>query len=127
MDLGGASTQITFETASPSEDPENEIHLQLYGQHYRVYTHSFLCYGRDQVLQRLLASALQVCLQTQPQNHTGAFWRKGGREKGQKATEHSQKATHTDLGDLKRGLLFPVTIHIPVRPTVGSCLPVFFS
>jgi hypothetical protein len=62
MDLGGASTQITFETASPAEDPANEVHLRLYGQHYRVYTHSFLCYGRDQVLQRLLASALQVPL-----------------------------------------------------------------
>nr|XP_020037492.1 ectonucleoside triphosphate diphosphohydrolase 2 isoform X1 [Castor canadensis] len=60
MDLGGASTQITFETASPAEDPANEVHLRLYGQHYRVYTHSFLCYGRDQVLQRLLASALQT-------------------------------------------------------------------
>ncbi|XP_069871230.1 ectonucleoside triphosphate diphosphohydrolase 2 isoform X1 [Dipodomys merriami] len=60
MDLGGASTQITFETASPAEDPANEVHLRLYGQKYRVYTHSFLCYGRDQVLQRLLASALQT-------------------------------------------------------------------
>ncbi|XP_062062818.1 ectonucleoside triphosphate diphosphohydrolase 2 isoform X1 [Lepus europaeus] len=60
MDLGGASTQITFETSSPVEDPANEVHLRLYGQHYRVYTHSFLCYGQDQVLQRLLASALQT-------------------------------------------------------------------
>ncbi|XP_062938641.1 ectonucleoside triphosphate diphosphohydrolase 2 isoform X1 [Cynocephalus volans] len=60
MDLGGASTQITFETASAAEDQANEVQLQLYGQHYRVYTHSFLCYGRDQVLQRLLASALQT-------------------------------------------------------------------
>ncbi|XP_023371976.1 ectonucleoside triphosphate diphosphohydrolase 2 isoform X2 [Otolemur garnettii] len=60
MDLGGASTQITFETASPAEDQNNEVQLQLYGQHYRVYTHSFLCYGRDQILQRLLASALQT-------------------------------------------------------------------
>ncbi|KAG3288421.1 ectonucleoside triphosphate diphosphohydrolase 2 [Ictidomys tridecemlineatus] len=60
MDLGGASTQITFETAIPAEDPANEVQLRLYGQHYRVYTHSFLCYGRDQVLQRLLASALQT-------------------------------------------------------------------
>lgn len=62
MDLGGASTQITFETTKPAEDPANEVYLQLYGQHYRVYTHSFLCYGRDQVVQRLLASALQVPL-----------------------------------------------------------------
>uniref|UniRef100_A0A2K6QYH7 Ectonucleoside triphosphate diphosphohydrolase 2 n=1 Tax=Rhinopithecus roxellana TaxID=61622 RepID=A0A2K6QYH7_RHIRO len=60
MDLGGASTQITFETTSPAEDRASEVHLRLYGQHYRVYTHSFLCYGRDQVLQRLLASALQT-------------------------------------------------------------------
>lgn len=62
MDLGGASTQITFETTSPAEDRASEVQLRLYGQHYRVYTHSFLCYGRDQVLQRLLASALQVPL-----------------------------------------------------------------
>lgn len=60
MDLGGASTQLTFEAASPAEDPASEVQLRLYGQQYRVYTHSFLCYGRDQVLQRLLASALQV-------------------------------------------------------------------
>uniref|UniRef100_A0A8C9P6K0 Ectonucleoside triphosphate diphosphohydrolase 2 n=1 Tax=Spermophilus dauricus TaxID=99837 RepID=A0A8C9P6K0_SPEDA len=66
MDLGGASTQITFETAIPAEDPANEVQLRLYGQHYRVYTHSFLCYGRDQVLQRLLASALQVPLHPSP-------------------------------------------------------------
>ncbi|XP_024418026.2 ectonucleoside triphosphate diphosphohydrolase 2 [Desmodus rotundus] len=60
MDLGGASTQITFETASPAEDPADEVQLRLYGQQYRVYTHSFLCYGRDQVLKRLLASVLQT-------------------------------------------------------------------
>ncbi|KAM5330728.1 ectonucleoside triphosphate diphosphohydrolase 2 [Glossophaga mutica] len=60
MDLGGASTQITFETASPLEDPADKVQLRLYGQEYRVYTHSFLCYGRDQVLQKLLAFALQT-------------------------------------------------------------------
>ncbi|XP_072489177.1 ectonucleoside triphosphate diphosphohydrolase 2 isoform X2 [Notamacropus eugenii] len=59
MDLGGASTQITFETVSQTEDPANEVKLQLYGQSYRVYTHSFLCYGRDQILKRLLAGVLQ--------------------------------------------------------------------
>ncbi|CAK6433422.1 unnamed protein product [Pipistrellus nathusii] len=60
MDLGGASTQLTFEAAGPAEDPASEVQLRLYGQQYRVYTHSFLCYGRDQVLQRLLASVLQT-------------------------------------------------------------------
>ncbi|XP_069465838.1 ectonucleoside triphosphate diphosphohydrolase 2 [Ambystoma mexicanum] len=60
MDLGGASTQITFATDSAIEDPENEVSLRLYGQSYRVYTHSFLCYGRDQVLRRLLSKVLKA-------------------------------------------------------------------
>ncbi|NXV72032.1 ENTP2 diphosphohydrolase, partial [Atlantisia rogersi] len=60
MDFGGASTQITFETRDTIEDPENEVMLKLYGQEYKVYTHSFLCYGRDQVLKKLLSKLLQV-------------------------------------------------------------------
>ncbi|XP_064892301.1 ectonucleoside triphosphate diphosphohydrolase 2 isoform X1 [Columba livia] len=59
MDFGGASTQITFETRDTIEDPRNEVMLKLYGQAYKVYTHSFLCYGRDQVLKRLLSKLLQ--------------------------------------------------------------------
>ncbi|XP_049689233.1 ectonucleoside triphosphate diphosphohydrolase 2 isoform X3 [Accipiter gentilis] len=59
MDFGGASTQITFETRDTIEDPRNEVMLKLYGQVYKVYTHSFLCYGRDQVLKRLLSKVLQ--------------------------------------------------------------------
>ncbi|GAB0198302.1 ectonucleoside triphosphate diphosphohydrolase 2 [Grus japonensis] len=59
MDFGGASTQITFETRDTIEDPSNEVMLKLYGQEYKVYTHSFLCYGRDQVLKRLLSKLLQ--------------------------------------------------------------------
>lgn len=60
MDFGGASTQITFETRDTIENPRNEVMLKLYGQAYKVYTHSFLCYGRDQVLKRLLSKFLQV-------------------------------------------------------------------
>lgn len=60
MDFGGASTQITFETKDTIEDPRNKVMLKLYGQAYKVYTHSFLCYGRDQVLKRLLAKVLKV-------------------------------------------------------------------
>ncbi|OXB80610.1 UNVERIFIED_CONTAM: hypothetical protein H355_005539 [Colinus virginianus] len=60
MDFGGASTQITFETSDVIEDPKNEVMLKLYGQLYKVYTHSFLCYGRDQVLKRLLSKVLQA-------------------------------------------------------------------
>ncbi|MEE6504936.1 hypothetical protein FKM82_005383 [Ascaphus truei] len=59
MDLGGASTQITFETKDSIQDPQNEVNLRLYGQSYRVYTHSFLCYGRDQVLKRVLSKVFK--------------------------------------------------------------------
>ncbi|XP_060613092.2 ectonucleoside triphosphate diphosphohydrolase 2-like [Anolis sagrei] len=57
LDLGGASTQITFETADPAAPA---VPLHLYGQQFRVYTHSFLCFGRDQVLKRLLAHLLKA-------------------------------------------------------------------
>ncbi|XP_044848426.1 ectonucleoside triphosphate diphosphohydrolase 2 isoform X2 [Mauremys mutica] len=60
MDLGGASTQITFETQEPIEDPQNGMTLRLYGQTYTVYTHSFLCYGRDQILSRMLSKVMKA-------------------------------------------------------------------
>ncbi|KAM9820545.1 ectonucleoside triphosphate diphosphohydrolase 2 [Neosynchiropus ocellatus] len=55
LDFGGASTQITFETQEKVEDESDLMKLRLYGQEYILYTHSFLCYGQDQVLKRLLA------------------------------------------------------------------------
>nr|XP_055055285.1 ectonucleoside triphosphate diphosphohydrolase 2 isoform X3 [Misgurnus anguillicaudatus] len=55
LDLGGASTQITFETEQIVEDTDNLMNLRLYGRDYNIYTQSFLCYGKDQVLLRLLA------------------------------------------------------------------------
>ncbi|XP_030062883.1 ectonucleoside triphosphate diphosphohydrolase 2 [Microcaecilia unicolor] len=60
MDLGGASTQITFETTENIENPDDQLVLRLYGQTYKVYTHSFLCYGRDQMLIRLLSKVIQA-------------------------------------------------------------------
>ncbi|KAM9325887.1 ectonucleoside triphosphate diphosphohydrolase 2 [Gastrophryne carolinensis] len=60
MDLGGASTQITFETKEQIDNPENVMDLRLYGQSYHVYTHSFLCYGRDQVLKRTLSKVIKA-------------------------------------------------------------------
>ncbi|KAG7480424.1 hypothetical protein MATL_G00055940 [Megalops atlanticus] len=59
LDFGGASTQITFVTREAVEDEANRMTLRLYGQEYTLYTHSFLCYGRDQVLRRLLAQLMQ--------------------------------------------------------------------
>lgn len=62
LDLGGASTQISF---IPEDSPENfnsTLQVKLYGYNYNVYTHSFQCYGRDEAEKRLLALLLQVCL-----------------------------------------------------------------
>ncbi|XP_063754394.1 ectonucleoside triphosphate diphosphohydrolase 2-like isoform X3 [Eleginops maclovinus] len=55
LDLGGASTQIAFETSEVVEDKDNVMELKLYGKTYRLYTQSFLCYGQDQFLRKLLA------------------------------------------------------------------------
>uniref|UniRef100_A0A8C6TH34 Ectonucleoside triphosphate diphosphohydrolase 2a, tandem duplicate 2 n=1 Tax=Neogobius melanostomus TaxID=47308 RepID=A0A8C6TH34_9GOBI len=55
LDLGGASTQITFQTDVRAESTDTSMNLTLYGQNYQLYTHSFLCYGQDQFLRRLLA------------------------------------------------------------------------
>ncbi|KAG9354492.1 hypothetical protein JZ751_001202 [Albula glossodonta] len=60
LDFGGASTQITFQTKDKVENVENSKMLRLYGQEYTLYTHSFLCYGRDQVLRRLLAHLVEA-------------------------------------------------------------------
>ncbi|CAL8279464.1 unnamed protein product [Merluccius merluccius] len=59
LDLGGASTQITFVTGERAEDQRNVMQLRLYGRNYTLYTHSFLCYGRDQALSKLLAHLIQ--------------------------------------------------------------------
>lgn len=62
LDLGGASTQITFVSREEIEDSENNMTLRLYGQDYSLYTHSYLCYGQNEVLRRLLAHLLTVHL-----------------------------------------------------------------
>uniref|UniRef100_A0A3Q0SUJ2 Ectonucleoside triphosphate diphosphohydrolase 2 n=1 Tax=Amphilophus citrinellus TaxID=61819 RepID=A0A3Q0SUJ2_AMPCI len=59
LDLGGASTQITFATQEKIEDTDDLMKLRLYGHEYTLYTHSFLCYGKDQFLKRLLAHIMK--------------------------------------------------------------------
>ncbi|KAM8924617.1 ectonucleoside triphosphate diphosphohydrolase 1 [Pelodytes ibericus] len=56
LDLGGASTQITFVSNEEIESQENSLHFRLYGKSYNVYTHSFLCYGKDQALRQQIAN-----------------------------------------------------------------------
>ncbi|XP_061442022.1 ectonucleoside triphosphate diphosphohydrolase 3 isoform X2 [Rhineura floridana] len=59
LDLGGASTQISFIPEETSDTTNSTLQVQLYGYEYSVYTHSFQCYGRDEAEKKLLASILQ--------------------------------------------------------------------
>ncbi|XP_023556099.1 ectonucleoside triphosphate diphosphohydrolase 8 isoform X3 [Octodon degus] len=59
LDMGGASTQICFMPRGPILDQSSQATFHLYGTNYSVYTHSHLCFGRDQVLLRLLGGLLQ--------------------------------------------------------------------
>ncbi|XP_072208774.1 ectonucleoside triphosphate diphosphohydrolase 8-like isoform X1 [Excalfactoria chinensis] len=65
LDLGGASTQITFLPGTAAGDENTRALLRLYGTNYSVYTHSYLCYGLKEVLKRLLASLHQDGLYAQ--------------------------------------------------------------
>ncbi|KAM5141088.1 ectonucleoside triphosphate diphosphohydrolase 1 isoform 2-T2 [Mantella aurantiaca] len=58
LDLGGASTQITFVSDDDIESQDNSLRFRLYGKSYNVYTHSFLCYGKDQALRLQLANSM---------------------------------------------------------------------
>lgn len=62
LDLGGASTQISFisDDFDGSESPINSVNFRLYGNDYNLYTHSFLCYGKDQALKMVVANHTQV-------------------------------------------------------------------
>ncbi|NWY51652.1 ENTP8 diphosphohydrolase, partial [Chionis minor] len=60
LDLGGASTQITFQPGVTIEDKNTSVFFRLYGTNYSLYTHSYLCYGQTQALKMLLAALHQV-------------------------------------------------------------------
>lgn len=71
LDMGGASTQITFVPEGPILDKSTQATFRLYGSEYSVYTHSYLCFGRDQMLTRLLTRLVQVGLPTEEE---GVQW-----------------------------------------------------
>ncbi|KAI2655566.1 Ectonucleoside triphosphate diphosphohydrolase 3 [Labeo rohita] len=54
LDLGGASTQIAFATSDEAKG-EDIIKVSLYGYEYNIYTHSFLCYGKNEAEKRVWA------------------------------------------------------------------------
>lgn len=59
LDLGGASTQIAF-TVPLDTRGQDLIKVSLYGYEYNVYTHSFLCYGKNEAEKRVLAELVKV-------------------------------------------------------------------
>ncbi|XP_036395718.1 ectonucleoside triphosphate diphosphohydrolase 3 [Megalops cyprinoides] len=69
LDLGGASTQIAF-TAPLDEGigTEGYTRVRLYGYEYNVYTHSFLCYGKNEAEKRVLAALAQSSSSTTVEN-----------------------------------------------------------
>ncbi len=57
LDLGGASTQITFVPQNASLATQ---HFRLYGKDYPVYTKTYLCYGLTEIYRRFLAQLAKV-------------------------------------------------------------------
>ncbi|XP_010169809.1 ectonucleoside triphosphate diphosphohydrolase 8, partial [Antrostomus carolinensis] len=69
LDLGGASTQITFQPGITIEDKNTSIFYRLYGTNYSLYAHSYLCYGQAQALKMLLAALHQGSPSAQQISH----------------------------------------------------------
>lgn len=65
MDLGGASTQIAF-AVQDELTGSDYMHVKLYGYPYNVYTHSFLCYGKNEAEKMILDTVVQVHSLTLP-------------------------------------------------------------
>ncbi|XP_022286416.2 ectonucleoside triphosphate diphosphohydrolase 8-like [Crassostrea virginica] len=60
LDMGGASTQITFYPGSFTLMPENySENAVLYAKNYTVYTHSYLCYGINEIKRKYKAFLVQ--------------------------------------------------------------------
>ena len=61
LDMGGASTQMTFIPEHPEELYSNtSFTISLYGQTYNGYTHSCLCYGQTEAHRQLQAILVKV-------------------------------------------------------------------
>lgn len=75
MDMGGASTQISFEVDEKYQNNSEVQTLRLYGENYHVYSVSYLCYGAAEIYRRYLASIVPdpetKAVLTSPCHHNG--------------------------------------------------------
>lgn len=60
LDLGGASTQISFLPKRSVINWNEASKLTLYGYDYNIYTQSYLCYGQNEMLKRLAKELIAV-------------------------------------------------------------------
>ncbi|KFR03208.1 Ectonucleoside triphosphate diphosphohydrolase 8, partial [Opisthocomus hoazin] len=60
LDLGGASTQISFMPEGSVINWNEASKFMLYGYNYSIYTHSYLCYGQNEMLKRLAKQLIVV-------------------------------------------------------------------
>ncbi|KFP88666.1 Ectonucleoside triphosphate diphosphohydrolase 8, partial [Apaloderma vittatum] len=60
LDLGGASTQISFMPEGSALNWTEASKFTLYGYNYDIYTHSYLCYGQNEMLKRLAKELIVV-------------------------------------------------------------------
>ncbi|KFW78924.1 Ectonucleoside triphosphate diphosphohydrolase 8, partial [Phalacrocorax carbo] len=60
LDLGGASTQISFMPKGSVINWNEASKFMLYGYNYNIYTHSYLCYGQNEMLKRLAKELIVV-------------------------------------------------------------------
>ncbi|NWR58537.1 ENTP8 diphosphohydrolase, partial [Bucorvus abyssinicus] len=60
LDLGGASTQISFMPEGSEIQWNEDSMFTLYGSNYNIYTHSYLCYGQNEMLKRLAKELIVV-------------------------------------------------------------------
>ena len=59
MDLGGASTQLAFQVGEELKG-EDFLPVRLYGYDYNVYTHSYLCYGKNEAANQIMDRMIKV-------------------------------------------------------------------
>ncbi|NWH36830.1 ENTP8 diphosphohydrolase, partial [Chloropsis hardwickii] len=73
LDLGGASTQITFMPEASVLSQSEASEFTLYGYSYNIYTHSYLCYGQNEMLKRLAKELIVVRGCWGLQTHAGSL------------------------------------------------------